>query len=66
MNKLPKCIYGHGCYSVCVNPQCSMPAFMCETGSKQFDECGTFHEKCQRIIWTDIENVINHNPRKNQ
>lgn len=37
MKKLPRCVYGHGCYSVCVNPQCSMPAFMCETGSKQFD-----------------------------
>lgn len=37
MKKLPKCVYGHGCYSVCVNPNCSMPAFMCETGSKQFE-----------------------------
>jgi len=37
MKKSPKCVYGHGCFSVCVNPSCTMPAFMCETGSKHFD-----------------------------
>jgi hypothetical protein len=39
---------------------------MCETGSKNFEECGNFHKKCRQLIWTDIENVINHNPRKRQ
>ena len=37
MKKFPRCVYGYGCYCVYVKPNCTMPAFMCETSSKNFD-----------------------------
>ena len=58
----PECIYGNPCLMVCVNPQCRKPGFICENGLKNREECALFHETCEKMKWSEIENILYENP----
>lgn len=35
---------------------------MCEEGFNSKQECGQFHESCQKVLWSRVEDLVNHNP----
>ncbi len=47
---------------VCVNPQCRKPGFVCANGLEKREECALFHENCQKMKWSEIENIFYENP----
>ncbi len=57
-----ECLYGKPIYGLCVDPGCKHPAMMCEEGYNTKQECGQFHENCQKVQWSRIEELIHHNP----
>ena len=58
----PECVYGNKAHSVCINPSCRKPAFICEGGLNRREECAVFHEHCQKMEWTQMESIIHENP----
>ena len=50
----PKCSYGQEVEAVCINPECSNPAFICSKGMSTGKCCNMFHEYCQKMEWSEI------------
>ena len=57
----PECIYGNQCHTICVNPSCRKPGFMCPQGATGKECCGLFHGACEKMAWSEFENVITDN-----
>ena len=47
---------------ICINANCRKPAFICEHGLNSNSECALFHEKCEKMKWSELENIICENP----
>jgi hypothetical protein len=62
LKSCPECIYGNQCHMICVSSQCRKPAFICENGLKTKSECALFHDKCEKMLWSELENIICENP----
>lgn len=58
----PDCIYGNKCHMICINSNCRKPAFICEQGLTSKSECALFHDKCEKMKWAELENIICENP----
>lgn len=44
------------------DPQCRKPGFMCENGLVNKEECALFHENCQKMKWSELQNILYDNP----
>ena len=47
---------------ICINANCRKPAFICEHGLTSKTECALFHDKCEKMQWSELESVICENP----
>lgn len=57
----PECSYGNKGYAMCSNPVCRKPGIICESGYLKKDECGLFHESCDKIKWAELEKMVYDN-----